>query len=620
VLLWQRYTTRRWLRRKQNINTNKMSREEMLYLPDFESDAVRLVNSLQSKRQSSASADDTGDNATTEEDDKPTLSPQMKQQMVNELINARIDALSGLFRPRCSNFDVLAATDVNRSSMKVRASDLTDAQLVDWVLNGACGERFLEKYGLSDKAHVEGDIVANGFGHANVRTTNNSIYDVQSIHQQYIQRRQDQRSMVQSYLQSARQRGRFPLLHDEDVLNNAQAVHVDRYGRLVRRQTQQQQPAVDGENRQANANGMQEGEDELEDASNCFWRDKAIADLWRRNKLNGISISTSAVMSREGFMPTQPAATANQQPPVNNMAQHNPPFLPLQHHNQQAIRNLTEQMERDATAAIARALERYRLQERQSWMCRDASIDDGMRHNDDGEGEDVYELVEIPLVRREHVNNQTRQLHFWPFNRHRRDGDANNNEADNVQEANAPQIGVEAANNELRRRREQQHQRNQRNHRAEHNHVGGGGWLDLRLAFRRICFAVLTVAAAFACTMLQGLHPVDFGDDAVVYMDGAEIINGLWFSGLLGPHFHGHHHRNTGVSSLSTLRRTRWRGREVQNDPFAQIERFFNLMYDESYRQETMNDNFMSGLEVAADPESDGGDHKLKPMSCKDPS
>ena len=58
---------------------------------------------------------------------------------------------------------------------------------------------------------------------------------------------------------------------------------------------------------------------------------------------------------------------------------------------------------------------------------------------------------------------------------------------------------------------------------------------------RRVCCAVVTVAAAFVCILIQGL-PLDFRDDNVVVgLSELEIDGNLLLGGLLGPHFHGLH-------------------------------------------------------------------------------
>jgi hypothetical protein len=128
----------------------------------------------------------------------------------------------------------------------------------------------------------------------------------------------------------------------------------------------------------------------------------------------------------------------------------------------------------------------------------------------------LFELIPVPLVRQENEGNNDQQRWFNRFLRRNRANDAANNPAGDIDNGRHP-ARIDPVNAPLQRQ---------------------PGRIDLRLAFRRICFAVLTVVAAFICTMLQGV-PVDFGDD-VVYVNGAEVDR-LLFTGLLGPHYTGYH-------------------------------------------------------------------------------
>jgi hypothetical protein len=154
----------------------------------------------------------------------------------------------------------------------------------------------------------------------------------------------------------------------------------------------------------------------------------------------------------------------------------NPPRVPL--HQLQTQQFISEQMERDARHAIEQAIHRYSQRE-------------DTTDNDDG----LYEFVSIPIRPREEA-----QTTRW-FPRLRRQNhppiiDGDNNNHDN------PRI-------------------DNRLHQPP----------DIRLAFRRICFAVLTVVAAFLCTLFH---------DIPVYFDDAHV-DSIWYSGLLGPHYEGHH-------------------------------------------------------------------------------
>jgi hypothetical protein len=162
-------------------------------------------------------------------------------------------------------------------------------------------------------------------------------------------------------------------------------------------------------------------------------------------------------------------------------------------------------MEGDAADAIRRALDRYAREEEEEGA-------GGGRGTAARDGEEAhYELVRIPPD----------------------DDDRNLDDDDGAPAAAA------------RRRRRSPFLRVFDRDRRRRRRADGVGGVDAegaddwpaaatRLAFRRICYAVVTVSAAFACIMIQGL-PLDFGDDD-------DDVGDLFLHGLMGPHYAAHHH------------------------------------------------------------------------------
>lgn len=178
--------------------------------------------------------------------------------------------------------------------------------------------------------------------------------------------------------------------------------------------------------------------------------------------------------------------------------------------------HISEQMERDAKEAIDRALDRYKKQ---------GSVTSSSDKK-------VFEHIPIPIVHTQNEINEAR----W-FNIPRRDNDP----AGNMNNANR--------NNP-----------------------------DLRLAFRRICLAVLTVVAAFICTILQ--------DTSLFFEDGGVDVNSVWFTGLLGPHYEGHHARRPPRPQQLEYRLLR-EGGFVSREEMSRFEVLLNEMFGE----EDHNDN-----------------------------
>ena len=229
-----------------------------------------------------------------------------------------------------------------------------------------------------------------------------------------------------------------------------------------------------------------------------------------------------------------------------------PPLLPNPLNEQQIReRNMSQRMENESRQAIARAIHRYRRQQQQQ------------QHQQEGD-EAIFELVHIPLMPQRNDVNVPRWLRFLSLNRQQRQGQQQELGDDNIPHHRQQQNHHP---HEL-----QQHQHQQRN--QHHNHHNGENWIDFRLALRRICFAVITVVAAFLCMMLQGLPTyVDFGDDEYY---GMMDMDAIFLSGLLGPYAHypgqHHHHHRQQQQQQQQQSRNEWTyedivlGEDGQND------------------------------------------------------
>ena len=327
----------------------------------------------------------------------------------------------------------------------------------------------------------------------------------------YKERRMEVRNLSNIYIANSRHRHQndfFPpepiVVGDMDQQQGQSTVQIDRHGRLVRSRQ-------DGSNHDDNDdddNGDNNEIVELVDAADTFWKKHK-----QKQTLNGRGVSVSTSSSTASLDVSQRNIPLQQQQPPQVPP---PPLLPNPLNEQQIReRNISQQMENESRQAITRAIHRYRRQQQEQ------------------EGDEaIFELVHIPLMPQRNDVNVPRWLRFLSLNRQQRQGQQQDLEGDNIPHQQQQQNHHP---NELQH--QQQQQRNQ-----HHNH-NGENWIDLRLALRRICFAVITVVAAFICMMLQGLPTyVDFGDDEYYGMMDMDTI---FLSGLLGPyaHYPGQHHR-----------------------------------------------------------------------------
>mmetsp|Transcript_8622 Transcript_8622/g.19377 ORF Transcript_8622/g.19377 Transcript_8622/m.19377 type:complete len:547 (-) Transcript_8622:30-1670(-) len=467
-----------WWPRKRQRSSNSDS--EVLRLPNFLSDASKLLEILDAK--------------------DGTIHP--REPIINGLIEARIDSLSGLFRPRNSIHGPQQHHD-HRPAMKTRATDMSDKQLADWVLKGACSEKFLRPKRNNPDSFNEGKVPNADDNFLDNSTNNNNDEVMEKIAQQYQSRREELLSMEKS-LHASRQRhnNHIPQLDDPlpevfihhpvemDDAPVQNDVRIDRYGRLVRIRNEslnrREEGRRNGENNGHTNDGNDQAEEsELVDASETFWRHHA--ESQHRNE-SGVTVDSMSDM-----------AVAPPPPPMVNQ--------PMR------LRDVSQRMDRDACRAIQSALDRYRLQEEE--LSRQQNP---MRENADRLD---FELIHIPLTVNE---GGPHWLSLFQFDRDQNQ-DRNENERDDAGGQNG-------------------NRQEQGNRQGDMN---GGNWLDLRLALRRVCYAVITVAAAFICIMIQGL-PFDL-------RDGIRLeAGGLWMSGLMGPHFEGHHRvsqvTNTGAQEF----------------------------------------------------------------------
>lgn len=308
----------------------------------------------------------------------------------------------------------------------------------------------------------------------------------------YRQRRRELCRMAKSYIEQNTRNNRLPWLADPlDDQNHDERVHVDYHGRLVFSDSD-----VPLESHRRN-------DLDLVDAADTFWKHQSGMTLKRDDA---------------GYSHNQ-----------DNLA------FPAPLHDMHLTREVSEQMERDARGAIERSLQRYRR--------HDNNIANAQR---------VFELIPIPITRREDVNQRWFQFR---------------------QNNNAPQENMVAGMND-------------NNHaRLPNNLRRQPAGLDVRLAFRRICFAVVTVVAAFICTIFQDIPYLQYVED----LDGIHI-NSSWVMGLLGPHpdefsdiedLNGKHMNSSWFTGLlgphpDELSVTPLNGRDAE--PKAEISRYDHIM------------------------------------------
>lgn len=446
--------------------------------------------------------------------------------MIDRRIDERINELSGLWSC-CANKQV--------GRRRGRAANLSEEQIVDLVLGEdtlAMGESDFTQPSIPENMHSTSENIA-------ITTTNNNIHHqnlsiMKELQTTYQKRRQEVRTMANTYLD--RNRNDRLLLWPPDIAaprNNhpPDDVLIDLHGRLVRRR-----PEAENPRHGAGDSNNHHDDEKLVDAADAFWKYQSLAEIQRK-------VHTNTPLTREERHSLQSAATDTTTDHIPN-----PPRLaPLPLRQAQGPQQVTEQMERDARNAIERALERYQRQSNANTRINNA------------EDDRVFELIPIPMVRRENGgNNETRW--FGAFRR-RNPNDANNPPFDMN---NHHPAGI------------------------DHNNRPQPGWIDIRLAFRRICLAVLTVTAAFICTMLQSIP--DLGDD-VVYVNGIEV-NSLWFAGLLGPHFTGHHPSRRRSVRPGVVRRMFDYPRLIKEGDFKMegevsgLEQFLNELFEEEEHEE----------------------------------
>ena len=422
-----------WPRKRGRGNSED---DEILHMPNFVADGNRLADILDAKFGNV---------------DEEATSHSTREHIISELIDRRINSLSGLFRP------LLHPLRDQRTN--TRAADLSDKQLTDWVLKGACSETFLRPKKGKEETEQQMEAHAACQTDKNSPDTNHNRKVMKQIAEGYHSQREERRRMAKEY--ASRRHMHRGLEIDTTAQNDT--VRIDQHGRLVHATGS----LNGGEGRQNEDNTDQNNNsndqaDELEDASETFWRQYSLSEApQHRYDFAGNNL-------RNNILPAaiQPA------PPIVN--------------ERMRRRDISQQMERDARGAIERALERYRQQE---------AIENA--------GQLRYDLINIPLVtdtRREN-NDPPRSSLFRRNNRDQRQArDGNEGEDQIGQDGNA---------------REQQNR-------------------QVRLAFRRICYAVITVTAAFVCIMIQGAMPVDFRDDTRLEVDD------FWLSGLMGEHSQMH--------------------------------------------------------------------------------
>lgn len=458
----------------QGGNSGKVA-EEVLYKPNFEYDAEQII--IANNKQ---------EEVTTEDGSLNSIDIDITEK--KRLIDQRMHALSSLFISRRRRNDDRSTDNGHRdNSLGIRATDLTDDEFINFVLNGTHNP--VEKEQL---------IYAHAYNNQTSDDTTISEHGgMTQIIQKYLERREEKRNLANTYIADRRSILPEPWVERED--GEQSSIQIDRHGRLVRTRRESNNDVAaaaandDGEGDDADATeSSNDGIEELElvDATEVFWK--------QHKKSNNDDSSRGGGRRRRGVASTVPNTA--RPPPIPGVQQpQQPPPLPHNPLNQQHIRerSIAQQMENDSRQAIERAIHRYRgqQQERQE---RDEAI---------------FEMIHIPLVRPINEENVLpRWLRFLSFTGgHQQQQHGNNNAGENLN---------------------QQQQNNDPNE-QEDQHNGERDWIDLRLALRRICFAVITVVAAFICMILQGLPGVDFGDDGEV--------DTIFLSGLMGPHYPGHH-------------------------------------------------------------------------------
>jgi hypothetical protein len=348
---------------------------------------------------------------------------------------------------------------------------------------------------------------------------NNLKEQISNIETCYKERRMEVRNLSNIYIANNRHRHQNDLFPPEPLVvgdngdqpQNQSTVQIDRHGRLVRSRQDGSNHGNDDDDDDDDDNTDDNNEIvELVDAADTFWKKHKQKSDSKTNGRRGVS-SVSTSSSTAASQRTIPLQQHQPPPPMPP-----PPLLPNPLNEQQIReRNISQQMENESRQAIERAIHRYRGQQQQQ------------------EGDEaIFELVHIPLMPQRNDVNVPRWLRFLSLNRQQRQGQQQElMEGDNIPHRQQQQNHHP---NELQH--QQQQQQNQ-----HHNH-NGENWIDLRLALRRICFAVITVVAAFLCMMLQGLPTyVDFDDEYYGMMD----MDAIFLSGLLGPyaHYPGQHHR-----------------------------------------------------------------------------
>ena len=371
---------------------------------------------------------------------------------------------------------------------------MTDGEISDLVLNGPCSESYRSR--SDDDAPPSPNDVVEG---ENYHERNGIVGEIERRRRV---RDDEVRSMALRLHRAGRRRAGVRVPNDGVGVDNARDegedddgdVRIDGYGRLVR--------VVRGEEGGGNAPAVGgAGGDEDADDHRVVSGGELLEDLVGLFLMHRRSTEDDRA-TRARLPPPRMHCPADQQ--QQRRQQQQPPS--------RGLRDIARRMEGDAADAIRRALDRYAREEEGAGGGRGTAA----VASRDGE-EAHYELVRIP------PDDDDRDLDLDDH-----DGAPAAAAADRRRRRRSPFLRV--FDRDRRRRR-----------RADG--VGGGGDAEggddwpaaaTRVAFRRICYAVVTVAAAFACIMIQGL-PLDFGDDD-------DDVGDLFLHGLMGPHYAGHHH------------------------------------------------------------------------------
>ena len=374
---------------------------------------------------------------------------------------------------------------------------MTDGEISDLVLNGPCSESYRSR--SDDDAPPSPNDVVEG---ENYHERNGIVGEIERRRRV---RDNEVRSMALRLHRAGRRRAGVRVPNDGVGVDNARDeggdddgdVRIDGYGRLVRVVREEgggNAPAVGGAGGggggEEDADHRVVGGGELEDLVGFFLRHRRSMEDDR--VVGGGDAQASGARAR--LPPPRMHRPADQQ-----QRQQQQPLS-------RGLRDIARRMEGDAADAIRRALDRYAREEEEEGA-------GGGRGTAARDGEEAhYELVRIP------PDDDDRDL----------DDDDD---------------GAPAA--AARRRRRSPFLRVFDRDRRRRRRADGVGGVDAegaddwpaaatRLAFRRICYAVVTVSAAFACIMIQGL-PLDFGDDD-------DDVGDLFLHGLMGPHYAAHHH------------------------------------------------------------------------------